>query len=81
MGGFKFPSPMRWKRLATGLLALLLVSGSVTYGAESSENLRDWTPVSLEVITSGTTETVRATDPLTTGNTALRYLRLRFIRQ
>ena len=53
----------------------------VTYRAESSENLHDWTPVTLEVITPGTTETVRATDPLTTGNTSLRYLRLRFIRQ
>ena len=54
---------------------------SVTYGAESSDNFGTWTPVPLELLSTGPIETLRARDPLTTGNPAQRFLRLRFGRQ
>ena len=54
---------------------------NVTYGAESSENFGTWTPVPLELLSPGPIETLRARDPLTTGNPAQRFLRLRFGRQ
>ena len=50
----------------------------VTYGAESSDDLTLWSPVPLEVLESGSPETVRARDPLTTGDPSRRMLRLRF---
>jgi len=50
----------------------------VTYAAESSDELNNWSPVLLEVITPGDPETVRARDPLTTGDPSNRFLRLRF---
>lgn len=50
---------------------------NVTYGAESSENFGVWTPVPLELLSPGPIETLRARDPLTTGNPAQRFLRLR----
>ena len=53
----------------------------VTYQAESSENLGAWSPVPLEVLESGPIETLRARDPLTLGNPAQRFLRLRFGRR
>jgi hypothetical protein len=53
----------------------------VTYQAESSENLGAWSPVPLEVLESGPIETLRARDPLTSGNPARRFLRLRFGRR
>ena len=52
----------------------------VSHSAESSENLGIWTPIQLERLTPGTTETWRALDPLDSGNPALRFLRLRFVR-
>lgn len=53
----------------------------VTYAAESSEDLGAWSPVPLELLTPGTTETLRARDPLDTGDPFRRFLRLRFGRQ
>ncbi|MCX6868427.1 MAG: MBG domain-containing protein, partial [Verrucomicrobia bacterium] len=50
----------------------------VTYAAESSDDLDTWSPVPLHVLESGTTETVRVLDPLTTGDPSRRFLRLRF---
>ena len=50
----------------------------VTYIAESSDGLSTWSPVALEVLETGTVETVRARDPLTTGEPSRRFLRLRF---
>ena len=50
----------------------------VVYGAESSEDLMKWDPVPLETISTGSTETLRARDPLTEGNPKIRFLRLRF---
>ena len=50
----------------------------VTYAAESSDGLGTWQPALLEVIGTGETETVRARDPLATGDPARRFLRLRF---
>ncbi|MEI8036851.1 MAG: MBG domain-containing protein [Verrucomicrobiota bacterium] len=52
----------------------------VSYGAESSEDLTHWSPVPLEVLETGPVETVRARDPLTTGDPFRRMLRLRFER-
>ena len=53
----------------------------ISYAAESSDGLGTWSPVTLEVIATGTTETVRARDPLTSGNPGRRFIRLRFERQ
>ena len=50
----------------------------VTYIAESSDGLATWSPVPLEVLETGIVETVRARDPLTTGEPSRRFLRLRF---
>jgi hypothetical protein len=51
---------------------------NVTYSAESSEDLETWSPVLLEVLSSGPMETLRARDPLAEGDPAHRFLRLRF---
>ena len=53
----------------------------VSYIAESSDGLGTWTPIPLVVVIPGVTETVRATDPLTTGDPSRRFLRLRFERK
>ena len=53
---------------------------NLSYGAESSEDLSNWTPVPLEMLGLGPIETLRARDPLDTGNRFLRFLRLRFTR-
>ena len=53
----------------------------VSYFAESSDGLGVWSPVPLEVLVLGPTETVRATDPLTTGDPSRRFLRLRVERK
>jgi len=50
----------------------------VTYGAESTDSLGSWIPVTLEVISDGPVQTVRACDPLTSGNPARRFIRLFF---
>jgi predicted outer membrane lipoprotein len=50
----------------------------VLYSAESSDALGNWAPVPLEVIVEGYPETLRARDPLTTGDPSKRFLRLRF---
>jgi hypothetical protein len=53
----------------------------ITYAVESSEDLRVWRPALLELMTPGTTESMRARDPLTTGDPARRFLRLRVCRE
>ena len=53
----------------------------VSYFAESAEEFDSWLPIPLEVITPGDPETVRARDPLTTGDPSKRFLRLRFEHQ
>lgn len=50
----------------------------VNYAAESSDDLDSWSPALLEVITPGTTETVRVLDPLTQGDPGRRFIRLLF---
>jgi len=50
----------------------------VIYAAESSSGLDDWTAIPLEIINVGDPETVRARDPLTSGDRSKRFLRLRF---
>lgn len=50
----------------------------VIYIAESSDNLGNWSPVPLEIIEPGDPETVRARDPLTSGDPSKRFMRLRF---
>ena len=52
----------------------------VSYGAESSDDLRTWTPVPLELLVPGAVETLRARDPLDSGNPLRRFLRLQFER-
>ena len=53
----------------------------VIYAAESSDGLGTWSEVPLEVLATGDIETVRACDPLTTGDPSRRFLRLRFERK
>jgi Subtilase family/MBG domain/PKD domain len=53
----------------------------VTYAVESSEDLMEWRPALLEVITFGATESMRARDSLDIGDPARRFLRLRIGRQ
>ncbi len=51
----------------------------VTYSAESTVNFGIWSPVPLEVLNPGSDpETVRARDPLTSGDPNKRFIRLRF---
>lgn len=51
---------------------------NVTYGAVSSDDLEIWNPVSLEVTVPGDPETVRAIDPLTSGDPSRRFIKLFF---
>ena len=53
----------------------------VSYSAQSSDGLGNWSPVPLQVITPGDPETVRARDSLATGDPSRRFLRLRFVRE
>ena len=50
----------------------------VDYAAESTDNLSGWNPVTLEVIGDGPVQTVRARDPLSSGNPSRRMMRLIF---
>ncbi|MCF7730619.1 MAG: DUF6055 domain-containing protein [Akkermansiaceae bacterium] len=50
----------------------------VIYTAESSDDLIDWTPRALELVADGPVQTMRAVDPLTAGDPARRFIRLRF---
>ncbi len=52
----------------------------VSYAAESSDDMLHWLPVTLELVTDGPVQTMRAVDPLTSGDPAKRFLRLRFTR-
>jgi hypothetical protein len=52
----------------------------VTYIAESSGNLVTWTPLSIELITDGPTQTLRARSLIIPGETPQSFLRLRFTR-
>ena len=53
----------------------------ITYAVESSEDLVVWRPALLELMTPGATESMRARDPLDTGDPTRRFLRLRIIRE
>ena len=53
----------------------------VEYYVESSDSLGTWSPIPLTVVIQGSIETVRATDPLTTGDPTRRFLRLRVERK
>jgi len=50
----------------------------VIYAAESSDDLIHWTPRAVELLVDGPVQTMRAVDPLTTGDVARRFMRLRF---
>ncbi len=50
----------------------------VSYTAESTDTLGSWSPVTLEVITDGPVQTVRARDTLATGNPNRRFMHLIF---
>ncbi len=51
---------------------------NVIYGAEGSDNMVTWSPLTVELVTDGPVQTVRVRDPLTTGNPARRFIRLVF---
>ena len=51
---------------------------NVTYTAQSTDSLGAWNAVTLEVITDGPMQTIRARDPLTSGNTSRRFMHLIF---
>lgn len=54
----------------------------IAYAAESSEELGSWKAVPLEIIgTENEVETMRARDPLDTGDPNKRFIRLRFTRE
>jgi hypothetical protein len=50
----------------------------VLYAAESSDDLIHWNSCLLELVVDGTLQTMRAIDPLTSGNPARRFISLRF---
>jgi len=52
----------------------------VLYAAESSDDLINWHPCTLEMLADGPVQTMRAVDPLTSGNPAQRFISLRFTR-
>jgi cyclophilin family peptidyl-prolyl cis-trans isomerase len=52
----------------------------VTYGAQSTDNLDGWDALTLEIVTDGPVQTLRARDPLTSGNPSRRFLQLIFDR-
>ncbi|MBX7207506.1 MAG: S8 family serine peptidase [Verrucomicrobiaceae bacterium] len=52
----------------------------VTCAAESTTDLITWTPLTLTVVTDGPVQTVRVTDPLTSGDVSRRFVRLKFTR-
>ncbi|MES2440471.1 MAG: MBG domain-containing protein [Verrucomicrobiota bacterium] len=53
----------------------------ITYEAESSDGLGTWSPALLELVAPGEVETLRARDPLESGDPSRRFLRLRFTKQ
>ncbi len=52
----------------------------VGYFAECASDFGTWDPLSLELLADGPVQTLRARDPLTSGDPASRYIRLRFER-
>ena len=52
----------------------------VLYAAASSDDLIHWNPCLLEMVADGPLQTMRAIDPLTSGNPARRFISLRFTR-
>ncbi len=79
----QFTPPLVATRDANGLSVTFTRPANlpdVSYAAESTDDLGTWSPVPLEVLVPGAIETVRARDPLDTGNPLLRFLRLHFER-
>ena len=52
----------------------------VSYAAESSDDMINWSPVTIILVTDGPVQTMRAVDPLTSGDPARRFIRLKFTR-
>ena len=79
----RFTPPLVASRDANGLAVTFTRPANlpdVSYAAESSTDLSTWAPVALELLTPGAIETLRARDPLDTGNPLRRFLRLHFER-
>ena len=79
----QFTPPLVATRDANGLSVTFTRPANlpdVSYAAESSADLSTWNPVLLELLTPGAIETLRARDPIATGNPLLRFLRLHFER-
>ena len=53
----------------------------IRYFAEATGNFSNWSPVTLELVTPGAVETVRAFDPFGPNPSVPRFLRLRFERE
>jgi cyclophilin family peptidyl-prolyl cis-trans isomerase len=50
----------------------------VTYGAQSTDNFDGWDALTLELVSDGPVQTMRARDPLTSGNPSRRIMQLIF---
>jgi cyclophilin family peptidyl-prolyl cis-trans isomerase len=51
---------------------------NVSYAAEATDSLGSWNPITVELVSDGAVQTMRARDPLTSGNPNRRFIRLVF---
>lgn len=78
-----FTTPMAVVKPPSGLVVTFIRPRGlpdVLYSAESSDDLIHWNPCLLELIADGPVQTMRARDPVTSGNPARRFISLRFTR-
>jgi hypothetical protein len=77
-----FTPPLTAVKNSDGLVLTFDRPGGLTdvlYAAESSDDMIDWKPCLLEMVADGPAkQTMRAVDPLTSGNPARRFISLRF---
>jgi hypothetical protein len=77
----EFTPPLTAAKNSNGLvLTFERPSGlpDVLYAAESSDDLIHWNSCLVEMVVDGPVQTMRAIDPLTSGNPARRFISLRF---
>ena len=80
---FAFTTPLTALNGRSGLvLTFYRPSGlpDVLYAADSSEDLINWNPCTVEMVADGPLQTMRAVDSLRSGNPARRFISLRFTR-
>jgi hypothetical protein len=76
-----FTPPLTAVRNSDGLVLTFKRPGGlsdVLYAAMSSDDMIHWKPCLLEMVADGSVQTMRAVDPLTSGNPARRFISLRF---